>query len=110
MSTADQIKQILGESTKRADAATPGPWNNLGAKVKQDAQGWPMRLLLCDSFEQTIDTSNAKFIAAARTDLPARDRALMVAVAALARSAVHYEPTAGQAALASILAILKGDK
>lgn len=97
MSISDQIRALIAGSTQRAEAATPGPWKTIGGtKVKRDDTAWPMHLLKCDSFDQTIDATNADFIAAARTDLPRRDQALLADRDLIAQLRRAIEPLAAQ--------------
>lgn len=76
--TIEQIRSILAESTQRAERATPGPWTANRHRVMWMSTSLG-QILYCDSPEgDEVDARNADFSAAARTDLPARDRALLM--------------------------------
>lgn len=130
MTTTDQIKAILAESKERADAATPAPWIH-------ESTAFGFHIVDCvvrvdggylNAIDLEEDGDTAAFIAAARTDLPARDAALLIAVDALddfasglsgpykvdrakhAESVIGATETRCGELLSSILAILKGEK
>lgn len=114
--TTDQIRALLAESTQRAESATEGPWKLWGMTVMtdRDGSGQPReesRVASTSDPDRGLRTWNASFIAAARTALPARDRALLIAVEALEKAS-GYHMTADrdiEVALAAILAALQGE-
>ena len=101
MTTAEKIKALLAESTKLADGATPGPWKLCGnRKLKGKSKFGMMLLADFDSFEgDKSDAPNAAFTAAARTAMPARDRALLVAVDALGEARCTTDWSGGRTCL-----------
>lgn len=128
MTTTEDIFSILAQSTARADAATKGPW-------LLDTRETPNEISICDqefilfttaTNEYSCDMKGQKedqirdsdFVCRARTDLPARDAALKVAVEALqemadeaSRNNAWYQCSHwldAEEALTKVLAILKG--
>lgn len=81
----------LTEIAARAAAATPGPWTNYGTDLYRSSATGGFRLMdLLGSFTPEVDNQsfrNAKFVAAAREDVPwllAEVERLRTVVAALA--------------------------
>lgn len=105
MTTKDQILSILSKSTARADAATEGP---LFAHKYPDVKTWTVAAEESVASKIKIE-ADAKLFAAARTDLPARDAALRVAVEELSGSCLCQSecPCSFCSALARILEILQ---
>lgn len=114
MTTTDDIFSIIAQSTARADAATKGPWTACEPGDYADYDGNCV-MLLGDDLRIAVtlgahpkSVANASLIAHARTDLPARDAALKVAVEALDFYADMMGSVPANEALQNILSILKG--
>lgn len=82
MTTAAQINALLDQSTKLADAATPGPWEvqfphlHDGGRIFAHESRYVGFIGNTDAgMEQ--NNADARYVAATRTALPARDRALL---------------------------------
>lgn len=106
--TTDQIKALLAESTQRAKSATKGPWI---AGIDSAFRGFGLHAVTHAAGAIACGTSatNTTFIAAARTDLPARDRALLIAVDFIVEQREQWSPSpAYDAILAAILAAING--
>lgn len=89
MTAAESILAILDASTKRGEAAIPGPWFTLEQSLdrstvyaddKDGGDGWTICRVTDPLDDHKLREKLANFIAAARTDLPRRDAALRVAV------------------------------
>lgn len=86
--TTDQIRALLAESTQRAESATKPPLvvsKEFYGQIKVKAEsiyGGNVAQFELDPASGTA-LANAKFFAAARTDLPARDRMGLIALDAL---------------------------
>lgn len=121
MTTTDQIKALLAETTKLAEAAQKGPWVyeympgtrpgyfQHAIKVMRSDHPGEDRWTEAFAHNSDLNKANGRLCAADRTALPARDRALMIAVDALRENSVCYAPVSAQNALNSILSILDGE-
>lgn len=108
MTVTEQIKAKLSETTKLAEGATKGPWDSgqylFGPEYTVDTR------MKADPHNITYSVhceSDAAFMAAARTALPARDAALLVAVDTLyALTRWRDARDESRSALTDILSIL----
>lgn len=96
-STSDQILSLLSDSNARANAATEGPWT--GYVTDEFPPGWigiradvpdaetltETHIATLGRFNDPHTEPNRAFIAAARTELPARNEAIRVLVKGLAK-------------------------
>lgn len=113
--TTDQIRALLAGSTERAESASSG-LHIEGGNTIYDAHGCAVADFAYSDMTTDDDEANAEFFAAARTDLPARDRMGLIALDALieARDAL-FDFQASDAgmkvnvALAAMLTALQGE-
>lgn len=134
MNTSEQIKALLAETTKLAEEATEGPWEFREEEITRGGKrGKSMPFALCGPRDTryvvspdwcddkeggvwqawlSVEPKNRAFIAAARTALPARDAALLVALDGYAHIRAanlmnNFSTAIEDSTIAAILSILK---